>query len=301
MIRRFLSLMGLIMLMASSQLFAQQLTTGYVTVSHGQKVYYESVGQGEPVVLLHGHTLDHRMWAPQVECLRDRYNVICIDFRGYGLSDPQLEGVQFTHLDDVVTVLDSLHLDKVHLVGLSQGSFVASEFVALHPERLKTALLASGNIRKMPGPSTPFDSLEIAKTQASIAAVKQQGVDQWKQEWIEKLVKGGGSNAESIRESLTQQVMDWNGWQLLHQEMRLYYANEAWDTLRERCPEVPTLILSGENEGKGKNPMLQYLPNSRQVIIPDCGHMSNMERPEEFNRLMLELLTSTKGLCASQE
>ncbi|MBP5499898.1 MAG: alpha/beta hydrolase, partial [Bacteroidales bacterium] len=67
-----------------------------------------------------------------------------------------------------------------------------------------------------------------------------------------------------------------------------YYGFEAWDTLKARQPEIPVLILSVEKEGKGKNPMLKYLPNSRQVIIPDCGHMSNMEKPEEFTQLILE-------------
>lgn len=270
------------------------MTSGYIPVSHGQWVYYESVGEGEPVLLLHGHTLDLRMWQPQVEVLKHRYQVICMESRGYGHSSGQVEGVQFTHVDDVMTLLDSLHLDRVHIVGLSQGSFIASEMVALHPDRLRSALLASGNIRKRKGPSTPFDSTEIAQRDLEIEAVRQQGVEAWKRAWIEQLITGGGSNAASIRESLTQQVMDWNGWQLLHHEMRLYYGYEAWDSLKARCPEVPVLILSGEMEHKGKNPMLPYLPNGRQVIIPDCGHMSNMERPEEFNRYMLELLDRAK-------
>lgn len=275
-----------------------QKTSGYVEVSQGGRVYYESVGQGEPVLLLHGHTLDMRMWEPQVEALKGQYRVICMDSRGYGHSSDQVPGVQFTHVDDVVTLLDSLHLDKVHICGLSQGSFIASEMVALHPERLLTALLASGNIRKRLGPSTPFDSAEIATRLEEIRALRQQRVVQWKHDWIEKLIAGGGSQAKGIRESLTRQVMDWNGWQLLHQEMRLYYGYEAWDSLRARKPEVPVLIVSGEMEHKGKNPMLPFLPNGRQIIIPDCGHMSNMERPEEFNRLLIELISSA-GLSSN--
>lgn len=269
------------------------VSSGYVTVSHGGQLYYESVGEGEPVLLLHGHTLDMRMWEPQVEALDSAgYRVIRMDSRGYGRSSDQQEGVQFTHLDDVVTLMDSLHLDKVHVVGLSQGSFIASEMVALHPERLISALLASGNIRKRLGPSSPFDSTEIIQANAEIEAHKLQGEQRWKEEWIEKLITGGGSGAEAIRPSLTQQVMEWNAWQLFHREMRLYYGYEAWDSLKVRRPELPVLILSGEMEHKGKNPMLPYLPNGRQVIIPDCGHMSNMERPDEFNRLMLELIES---------
>lgn len=264
---------------------------GYITMSHGGRMYYEAEGEGESILFLHGHTLDMRMWEPQLEAFKHDYRVIRVDFCGYGHSSDQEEGVQFTYVDDVVTLMDSLHLDRVHLVGLSMGSFVASEMVALHSDRLITALLASGNIRKRKGPSEPMDSIESAARDVEIAAIREQGVDNWKHDWIEQLITGGGSNSESIRESLTQQVMDWNGWQLLHKEARLYYGYEAWDSLKARQPELPVLILSGEQEHKGKNPMLPYLPNGRQVIIPDCGHMSNMERPEEFNAHLRELLS----------
>lgn len=264
---------------------------GYIPVSGGGQIYYEAIGEGTPVILLHGHTLDLRMWDPQVKPLLDAgYRVIRPEMRGYGHSSKQQAGQQFTHLDDMMTVMDSLHIEKAHVVGLSMGSFVASEMVAMHSDRLLTATLASGNIRNMPGPSTPFDSLELARKDSVIAQNLAQGIDNWKKDWIEKLVSGGGSNREAIRESVTQQVNDWDGWQLMNHEMRNYYGYEAWDTLKARCPEIPVLILSGENEGKGKNPMLKFLPNSRQVIIPDCGHMSNMERPDEFTRLVLEEL-----------
>ena len=266
-----------------------KVESGYIPVSDGAQIYYEAVGEGTPVILLHGHTLDLRMWDPQVKPLLEAgYRVIRPEMRGYGHSSKQQPGQQFTHLDDMMTVMDSLHISKAHVVGLSMGSFVASEMVAMLSDRLLTATLASGWIRNMPGPSTPFDSLELARKDSVIAQNLAQGIDKWKEEWIEKLVSGGGSNREAIRESVTQQVNDWDGWQLINREMRNYYGYEAWDTLKVRQPEIPVLILSGEKEGKGKNPMLQYLPNSRQVIIPDCGHMSNMEKPEEFTKLILE-------------
>ena len=257
-----------------SSCFTQpKVESGYISVSDGAQIYYEAVGEGTPVILLHGHTLDLRMWDPQVKPLLEAgYRVIRPEMRGYGHSSKQKPGQQFTHLDDMMTVMDSLHIAKAHVVGLSMGSFVASEMVAMHSDRLLTATLASGNIRNMPGPSTPFDSLELARKDSVIAQNLAQGIDKWKKEWTEKLVSGGGSNREAIRESVTQQVNDWDGWQLVNREMRNYYGYEAWDTLKARQPEIPVLILSGENEGKGKNPMLQYLPNSRQVIRAHVEH-----------------------------
>ncbi len=269
--------------------------SGYIPVSDDGLIYYEAEGEGTPVILLHGHTLDLRMWDPQMDSLKAHYRVIRPEMRGYGHSSKQFEGHHHTHLDDMIEVMDALHIDKAHVVGLSMGSFVASEMVAMHPERLLSATLASGGIRHMPGPSTPFDSTELAKLNASIEANLAMGLDAWKERWINQLVEGGGSRRESIRESVTAQVNDWDGWQLFHNEGRLYYGFEATDTLKARCPEVPVLILSGENEHKGHSSALRYLPNGREAFIKDCGHMSNMEQPEEFTRLVLELLRSCEN------
>jgi len=267
--------------------------SGYINVSGGGRLYYEEKGKGPVVILLHGHTLDRRMWEPQMRALTKHYRVICPDLRGYGRSSKIIEGQHFTHTDDVIAFMDSLHIEKANIVGLSMGSFIASEMLAMYPERFITATLASGNIRNRPGPSTPFSEEEQAKMDAEIAANKANGIDNWKREWIEKLVGGGGSQAERIRKSLTKQVMDWDGYSLLYREGRYYYANEAMEILKAKCPTVPTLILSGENEHKSpRNPMLKYLPNGRQEVIKDCGHMSNMERPEVFNKLLLEHLNA---------
>ncbi len=265
-------------------------TSGYVPVPNNGKLYYEEMGEGTPVILLHGHTLDHRMWLPQLPILCGSYRVITPDLRGYGLSSKQGENIQFTHTDDVIAFMNHLNIQKAHIIGLSMGSFIASEMLALYPERFITATLVSGSIRKMPGPSTPFSEEEIAKANATIEANKQKGVDVWKCEWIDQLVKGGGSQAENIRKAITEQINEWDAWQLLHREGRIYYASEAMDTLKTKRPTIPTLIISGDMEHKGRNSMLPYLPNGRQVVILDCGHMSNMERPKEFNELILEHL-----------
>lgn len=282
---------------------AQQVESGYIDVAEEGKIYYEAVGEGIPVVLLHGHTLDLRMWDPQMATLlANHYRVIRPEMRGYGHSSKLSETQHATHLDDILTVLDSLHIDRCHLVGLSMGSFIASEFVALHPERLITATLASGNIRKQPGPSTPIMRADEIKAREKIARNQAMGMDFWRRDWIEQLVGGGGSNAESIRASVTQQVNEWDGWLALNMEPRLYYANEAWDTLRVRRPELPVLILSGDKEKKKiPNPMLEFLPGGYQVVIEDCGHMTNMEKPEEFNRLILEVFGRGEKLEAEKQ
>ena len=280
-------------IMMMAVLFAGCSTTkrGFVATPDGGHLYYEQRGKGEAMVLLHGHSLDRRMWDEQWKPLSKHFRLIRMDFRGYGLSSEQREDLQRTHVDDVVTLMDSLHIDKAHVVGLSMGAFVAGDMLAMYPERMLSCTLASGGIRNTKGPSEPMDSAESAKRDLEIAALKKKGVERMKEEWTEQLMASGGSRRERMRKALTQMIHDWTAWQPLHKEVRLFYGKEAWTRLQARGKvAVPTLFLRGENELKGK-PFApreaQYLSHFQVVVVPDCGHMLNMERPEEFNRFIL--------------
>ena len=288
---KLLLLLGIALCNTHCAAVAPESQEGYVSVSHGGRMYYQEQGKGEVVLLLHGHSLDHRMWEPQVPALVAKYRVICPDFRGYGRSSEQSETQQFTHVDDIITLMDSLHVAQAHVVGLSMGAFVAGDMLAMYPDRMLSCVLASGGIRNTPGPHTPMDEAEKAQRDKEIAALKVQGIEQYKREWIEILMKSGGTNREAMRPALTQMVNDWTAWQPLHKEVRLFYAREAMDTLIRRRPEVPTLILSGKNDYSGRQPsMLQYLPHGQHQVLPNCGHMMNMDQPEAFNKVLLEFL-----------
>ena len=128
---------------------------GRVEVGNGS-LYYEEAGWGEPVIFVHGHSLDHRMWDEQFPVFAKKYRVIRYDLRGYGISSSQTEDYQFTHAEDLVTLMDSLHIKKAHIVGLSLGGFITADMLAYFPDRMLSAFLASGNIRKSKGPSEPM-------------------------------------------------------------------------------------------------------------------------------------------------
>jgi len=285
-------------------LFALLLTgcatirSGYVGMPGGGRMYYEERGSGEPLLLLHGHSLDRRMWDEQWAALSRHFRTIRLDFRGYGLSSEQREDLQMTHADDVIRLMESLHIERAHVVGLSMGAFVAGDLLAMHPERLLSCTMASGGIRNAPGPSTPMDSAEHARRDGEIAALQEKGVGQMKREWTEQLMASGGSRRERMRRPLTRMISDWTAWQALHKEVRLFYGREAWQRLAERGrTDVPTLFMRGELDLKGRafRPReQQYLSRSSIVVIPDCGHMLNMERPKDFNRALLDFLADIR-------
>lgn len=270
---------------------------GRIEVGNGS-LYYEEAGEGEPIIFVHGHSLDHRMWDEQFPVFAKNYRAIRYDLRGYGISSPQTEDYQFTHVEDLRTLMDSLHIDKAHIVGLSLGGFIGADMLGWFPERMSSAFLASGNIRKSKGPSQPMTKEEAAKRDEEIAALKERGVDVMKKEWFEGLMKSGGTQRERMRQPLWQMIDDWDAWQPLHKEVRVVAGLDAYAKLKENRPSVPTLIVEGrspENRFSDHPEILNYLPNGKQKIIDDCGHMLNMERPEEFNCVLEEFISQ----CAS--
>jgi len=293
--KRYLLLLVLT-IFSSYHVYAQEVCkdSGYVALIENGYMYYEAYGEGEPLIFVHGHTLDRRMWKAQIMAFAKRYRVYTPDMRGYGRSSRLHENQHTTHVDDLITFMDSLHISKAHVIGLSMGGFITADMVAMYPERLLTCVMASGSLRSVKGPSEPIDSVELAESDAAIQKVLDTGIDRWRKDWIEKLIKGGGTKAETIRADLTQMVYDWDAFHLVHHEPRLYYAREASSRLKARRPDVPALFLSGEYEHKKPSSMMKSLPCSEFQVLPDCGHMNNMEQPELFNQAILDFLRKSK-------
>ena len=264
-----------------------------VALKGGGQMYYEDTGRGEVVLFLHGHTLDRRMWDGQVAILKDRYRVVVPDLRGYGkTSDPQ-EGYQFTHADDVIALMDSLGIEKAHVVGLSMGAYVAGDLVALFPERLLSCVMVSGETMAFTGPGKPRTAKEIASRKRDIAKVKAN-VDAYKRRRVNGLLGAcHPANHDKIRAELTREIMDWGAWQALHVTARVYYGEQAWQRLVKEKSQVPSLIIYGESERVSKGHSLPYLPNGRLEVFKKCGHMVNLEQPELFNELLVKWLEET--------
>lgn len=270
---------------------------GRVGVLQGS-LYYEKQGSGEPVILIHGHSLDRRMWDGQFSELARRYRVIRYDMRGYGKSTPQIENFQFTHAEDLIVLMDSLHIDKAHIIGLSLGGEVGADMVGWFPERVRSAVLVSGNLRLTPGPSQPMRGAEAARYDEKIARNKAMGVDELKRRWFRRLMNMGGSRRERMRDALWTMIEEWDAWQSYHKEVRTVAGLDAFARLKKNRPAIPVLIVEGRAPGNhfsARPEMLKHLPKGRLKVIDDCGHMLNMERPAEFNKVVLDFLSTCCG------
>ncbi len=265
---------------------------GYVPVSDG-RLYWEEIGKGPPLILLHGHSLDRTMWDPQMAALSRRFRVIRYDLRGYGRSTLPREGKDRLHAEDLRQVMDGLGIARAHVVGLSLGGTVVLDMLALHPERLLSVTAASGDVFDFyPAPEDPWTPQGIATRRAEIAALRASGVQEFKRRWLDDLTTRGGGCVNAIRPKLWDQIAKWSAWQPLHLEPRLLLGRTLVDRLRARPWTMPVQILTGDADLWRGNRLIDAFPRVPQGVVPNSGHMMNMENPAGFNAAVLRFVTT---------
>lgn len=257
------------------------------------KLYYEESGKGEPLILLHDHSLDNRMWNKVFNKLSKSYRVIRYDMRGYGKSDMPEVGFGFLHADDLRNFMDALGLKKAHISGVSLGGMALSEFVALYPERVLTATISSGALSGFPDRSVaPKKLLKIYNDtifklrREEVQKNLKMGVDSFKFIWKRDLKYMSGSHFRSIRKDLYQMVDDWSAWQITHPEVDAFIGEEADALLSKQKHTPPVLLLIGQFDSKASKQSMQRMAavckGSRVKTMKDAGHFTCMESPSEF-------------------
>lgn len=143
-------------------------------------LHYQSVGQGTPIVFVHGFSLDSRIWEPQVEVFSKTHQVIIYDMRGFGQS-PLPTGA-YSHHEDLHNLVTHLNLPKFHLVGLSLGGEIAIDYSLTYPDTLLSLTLADSSLG---GYASTVDWRVYAK---------EQGVEKAKVNWLNHSVFATAKN-----------------------------------------------------------------------------------------------------------
>lgn len=190
------------------------------------------------------------------------------------------------HVNDLMAIMDSLKIEKAHLVGMSMGGFIVTDMLALHQNRILSATAASGDVFPVPGPSEPWSEEGMAIRRKEIRELKRKGtmIQKWK--WFAALMKEGGSQLEEIRRPVWDMIYAWNQWQPLHVEPRLVLGNDVINILKNQEVTVPVMVLVGEIDTWRQNKLKECVPCAKMVVIPDAGHVSNLEQPQVFNVLV---------------
>lgn len=110
--------------------------------TNGVETYYETRGSGPPVIFLHGAGGDHRVWAEVAEPLTDDYEVITPDFRLHGKTggEPAEPITTGTYVEDLHAFIDTLHLERPAIVGLSMGGMIAQRYVDAYPDDVQAVV-----------------------------------------------------------------------------------------------------------------------------------------------------------------
>ncbi|MEP7310834.1 MAG: alpha/beta hydrolase [Acidobacteriota bacterium] len=248
----------------------------------GVRIWYkDSGGNGVPVVFLHANTGSSRVWEYQIPVFtKSGFRVIAYDRRGFGRTEIDPAGVQpGTAADDLIALLNHLHLDRVHLVSTAAGGFVALDVALSFPQRLRSLVFANsiGGVqdedflemgrRLRPA---PFSALppEVRELGPSYRAANPLGTERWVA--LERVSRAAGPAppAQTMRNRVTFSVLE--------------------------AINVPTLLLTGAADLFAP-PAVQRLfaariKNAQSVIVPEAGHSTYWEQPDIFNRAVLEFI-----------
>jgi 3-oxoadipate enol-lactonase len=251
-----------------------------IVTSNGHAIgYAEAGGGGTPIVFLHGVGSDKSVWSPQLDHFGKTRRTVAFDYPGYGDSDPAPNG---TTRDDyasaIISAMNELAIDRAHICGLSLGGVVAIAMNAADPSRCASLILAD-TFAVHSGGRAIYDR--------SIAA--SSGLRGMAEARVDVLL------AQPADPEVRSEVVE----TMARIDPAAYRigAEAVWlADQRDRAANIqtPTLVLCG-TEDKVTPPALSQdlaalVPGARIALIEDAGHIGNLERPGEFNRIVEEFI-----------
>lgn len=267
----------------------------------GARLCVQVCGEGEALVLAPAfgayHTLWGTPWVPergQVGAFSRSFRTVAIDYRGTGCSDItpapySLDGFAA----DLHAVLDRLHVQRAHLVGVSLGGGVALRMALARPERVASLVLCSTN-------AGPIDTVTRGKAEAFLALASEHGL-----EWALKVYLRNplaGATAETVDGLL---AVGRRSVRTLDNFLNLYRANVFRSDLRDRLGEVRAraLVVVGERDlpffQEEAGVLARGIAGARLARVPEAGHVVWSDRCGEFNRLVLDFLGELRPRAAA--
>ena len=248
---------------------------------------YTDTGIGRPVVLIHGYPFNRSLWNEQVTALSSSYRVIAPDLRGFGESDAA-PGTATMNLmaQDVGLLMDHLEISRAAIGGLSMGGYVALAFYKQFPSRVRAFVLADTRAQA--------DTEEGKQTRAQQAEkALNEGMAGIADSMLPKLLT---PETVSKRPEVVKRVRDMMLKTKPEGAAAALHGMAERDNQRELLTKitVPTLIMVGAEDAitpvADSEKMYAAIPDSRLVVIENAGHVSNLERTEQFNDALLSFL-----------
>jgi len=268
----------LVILISLPTFAAPQSRETYADLPGARIWYTDSGGRGVPVVFLHSNTGSSQNWGNQISVFTAAgYRCIAYDRRGWGRSTSEPGAPLGTGAEDLRNLMKHLDIDRFHLVATAGGGFVALDYALSFPEQLRSLVVANsiGGMqdedylelgRRLRPPQ--FDALppELREVGPSYRAANPEGVRRWVE--LERMSRQSGAAAQPFRNRMTFSLLE--------------------------SIKIPALFITGDADLYAPPPLLQMftsrVKNSESLIIPEAGHSAYWEKPEIFNRSVLDFI-----------
>lgn len=256
----------------------------------GLEIAYERVGQGPPLVFVHGAASDGRVWQPQLAALADEFTVVAWDEPGAGRSADLPAGFGLADYGRCLAdLIEALELGPVHLAGLSWGGTVALELYRDRPELVVSLILAD----TYAGWKGSLPEEEVRDRVAGARRMLEAAPSEFDPKLPGLFAADPPPEFVPLLEGMAADVRP----ESLEAQLSLMAAADQRDVLPRIA--VSTLLIWGELDARSPLDVAQQfeqaIPASKLVLIPDCGHVSNLERPEQFNRAVREFCCSVSS------
>jgi 3-oxoadipate enol-lactonase len=253
-------------------------------------VWHDLHGEGPPVVLLHAGLADSRLWEPQLRSFPRSHLVLRVDLPGFGNSPFETNPVSFRGA--VRDAMDAVGIDRTALVGVSLGGNTALELALDSPERISALVLVGAGLpdHKWSEEVTSFFAdEEAALERGDLDAAVDANLRTWLAGPHRKLEDIDPAIRELVDEMQRQAFRQQKG----HDDVRMLRL-EPPESERLGELKVPTLVVTGEQDVGDIHEIADRLgreiAGARRATIANAAHLPNLERPEEFDRIVLGFL-----------
>lgn len=250
-----------------------------IVQANGIQLHVAQQGTGAPaVVFLHYWGGSTRTWRHVTEALADDFRTVAIDQRGWGKSEAPASGYALADMaDDVQAVIDTFDLERYALVGHSMGGKVAQLIASRHPRGLVGLVLVA------PAPPSPLDLPLVVRQGMAQAYRSRDSI----MTTVEQVLAPGGLVAEDletvIADSLAGAPAAKEAWPLMTSQEDITEAVAEID--------IPVIVIAGEHDRVDppevlRRKLLTHIPHARLCVLPNVGHLSPLEAPEDIAELI---------------
>jgi 3-oxoadipate enol-lactonase len=259
--------------------------------NQGTKVFYDTYGEGTPIVFLHPWTTNGYIWYYQIFPFARTNKVIVVDHRGHGRSDKPKSGYSIQeHARDVAAVLDAEKVDRAVLVGNSIGGMIAMQFTLDNPRRVLGELILSSGTglgEGMPKEATAafakdFEGTFSALLEGAVSAKSKRE----RPEILEVMKSHFQVQSNFPKHVFDSSMADPNG-------------VFGWN-IKDRLSSIhtPTLVIAGEEDNATPVAANKFLadniPGAKLSVVKDVGHFHQLEKPREFNAALKEFVAALR-------